>query len=144
MPLRVREAEGHPREVGAAVGITEQLVAQALRLADGVDRFVAVDEPREVELELVARLRCVGTLDLAELALEARVHDLTRLLRAELADVAVVPVVDEREELREAVAVLEAHAAAVTDLEDPLDLLVERLSLPVVRVRGVVREPIGR
>ena len=45
--------------------------------------------------------------------------------RGELADVAVVLLVDEVEQDREAVAVLEAHAAAVADLEGPRDLLLQ-------------------
>jgi hypothetical protein len=44
--------------------------------------------------------------------------------RGELAHVAVVGLVDQIEELGEAVAVLEAHATAVADLEDAGDLFV--------------------
>jgi len=84
-----------------------------------------VHELREVDLVLVLVAGRVRALHLAQLALEAGVHHPVRLRGGELADVAVVLLVDEVEESREAVAVLEAHAAAVAHLEDPRDLLLQ-------------------
>jgi hypothetical protein len=100
--------------------------------------LVAMHELGEVQPELVALPGRVGALHLAELALEAVVHDGVPLGPREGADVAVVPVVQGLEEAREAVAVLEAHAAAVADLEGPLHLLLEQRLVPVGRLRRVV------
>ena len=108
------------------------------------DRVVAVHELREVELELVPVPGGVRALHLTELALKASVHDALRLERRQLADIAVVLVVDRREQDRKRVTVLEAHAAAMADLEDALDFLLERVFVPVLRLAGVVTQPIGR
>jgi hypothetical protein len=81
-----------------------------------------MDQAGKVELELVAVARGVGTLHFAELALEAGSQDPVRLPRIDLANVAVVLPVEQVEEEGKAVAVLEAHAAAVANLEGPLDL----------------------
>ena len=61
------------------VGVREDAVAQrdAARLRPL--RLVAVHELREVELELVLVARRVRALHLAQLALEAGVHDPVRL-----------------------------------------------------------------
>ena len=45
---------------------------------------------------------------------------------------------------RKRVAVLEAHATAVADLEDALDLFAERVLVPVFRLGRVVAQPVCR
>ena len=114
----------------APSGIVEHAHPQRLALAAPPHPAPAVDQLGEVELELVLVTRRVRALDLAELALEAGVHHRLLLRGGDLLDVAVVPLVDGLEEQREAVAVLEAHAAAVTDLEGAVDLAGQRLRLP--------------
>ena len=127
-----------------AVGIAEHLVAQGdLASLLGALRLVAVHQLGEVEEVLVLVAHGVRALDLAQLALEALVHHLGGLGLGDLADVAVVAIVDEGEQRREAVAVLEAHAAAVTDLEGALDLLGERTSVPVHGFRRVIGQAVS-
>ncbi len=145
---RVRFATfARPRESRAslpgAVGIVEDALPERARLAAGVDPAPAVDELREVELELVAVARRVRALDLAQLALEAGVHHRGHVGGVEPVHVAVAPVVEGVEQPREAVAVLEAHPAAVTDLEGAPDLSLERRRIPVARVGRVVAESPG-
>src|SRR6185436_19937458 len=45
---------------------------------------------------------------------------------------------------RKRVAVLEAHATAVADLEDPRDLLLKGSGIPVFRLARIVAEAVGR
>src|SRR5205823_15103269 len=129
---------------GGAVGVAEHAVAEpqggARRLLGGV----AVDERGEVELELVPFAARVRALDLAELALEAEVHDTVGLRGRHAAHVAPVLLVDETEEGREGVAVLEAETTPVTDLVRALDLLGVRGSCLVLRFRRIKLEPFGR
>ena len=140
----VGHAEAEAGHRPGRVGVREDAVAErdAPRLRPL--RLVAVHELREVELVLVLVPRRVRALHLAQLALEAGVHHPVRLGGGELADVAVVLLVDEVEQDREAVAVLEAHAAAVADLEGPRDLLLQARGVPVARLLGVVGKPVGR
>ena len=140
----VRHAEAQPRQRAGRVGVGEQAVAQRDPALPRALRLVAVDELREVELELVLLARRVRALHLAQLALEARVHHAVGLAGGDLRDVAVVLAVDQVEQHREAVAVLEAHAAAVAQLEGPRDLLRERRLVPVLRLVGIVGEPVRR
>ncbi|MFA9411635.1 MAG: hypothetical protein ACERK0_10250, partial [Deltaproteobacteria bacterium] len=67
-----------------------------------------------------------------------------RLIPVARTEDAVVLVVDRREQDRERVTILEAHAAAIADLEDALDFLVERVFVPVLRFAGVVTQAVGR
>jgi hypothetical protein len=134
-------AQRGPGQLGRAVRIVEDPHPQRAPLAALPDAPPAVDQLGEVELPGVLVARRVRALHLAELALEAGVHHLHRLLGRDPVGVAVVLLVDGLEEEREAVAVLEAHAAAVTDLEGALHLGVDRLRLPVDLVGGVVGEP---
>src|SRR5205814_9552457 len=117
-----------------AVAARETLRARALRRP-------AVDERGEVELELVPIASRVRTLHLAELALEAGVHDGRGLRRADPAHVTLVARVDQREERRERVAVFEAEAAAVADLERAPHVAVERVRVPLLRLRRAVGRP---
>jgi hypothetical protein len=98
----------------------------------------------KIEPELVPFALGVGTLDFAELALEAGVHDGFSLICGNASDVAVILVVQQREEGWKAVAVLEAEAAAVTYLERALHFFVKSAGFPVFLLRGVVRDPVGR
>ncbi len=101
-----------------------------------------MDQLGKVELVLVPVTHRVRTLHFAELALKALVHDVRGLLRRELPHIAGMALIDEGEERRETVAILEAEPASVTDLEGAFDLLVERYRVPVLLVRGVIGEPV--
>jgi hypothetical protein len=92
----------------------------------------------KIESKLVALALGVGTLDFTQLALKAGVHDGFGLVRVNASDVAVILFVQQREESREAVAVLEAEAASVTDLERALDLFVKRGGFPIFLFRGII------
>src|SRR5262249_31670619 len=116
---RVGEPEAEPREAAAAVRIGEDPIAKRGLFMERVQRVPAMNQLREVDLKLVLVARRVGTLDLAQLALKAEVHHLSLLSMGEAMDVAVVALVDQLEQRRKRFAVLEAHPAAVTDLEDP-------------------------
>jgi hypothetical protein len=97
----------------------------------------------KIELKLVIFARRVGTLDLTELALKACIHHFLGFLPGKRAYVPIVFVVDEFEKMREGIAVLEAHATAMTDLKCTQNLFVERLSIPVFLFRGVVGQAVG-
>ena len=58
-------------------------------------------------------------------------------------DIAVVVVVHEREQQRETVAVLEAHATALTDFKGAVDFVGQALWVPVDLVRRVVGQARG-
>ena len=139
----VGHAEAGPGQLAGGVGLGQHPLPEGHAPLPGSLSVVAVHQPREVELELVLVPGGVGALHLAELALEAVVHDRLGLGLGQLADVPVVGVVDQPEELGEAVAVLEAHAAAMTDLEGPGDLHLQRRRVPVPGVAGVVAQPLG-
>jgi hypothetical protein len=139
----VDQAEAGAGHRAGAVGVTQGQVAQRGPVVGSALGLVAVDELGEVELELVAVAGGVGALDLAQLALEALVHDPVLVGAGQAGDVAVVLVVDEVEQAGERVAVLEAHAAAVADLEHADDLLVEGVLVPIDGVVGVVAEALG-
>ena len=96
----------------------------------------------EIELKFVPVPRRVRALDFTKLALKASVHHPLRVERGDLSDIAIV-LVDGGKQNRKRVAVLEAHAAPVTDLEDALDLFVERVLVPILRLGGVVAQPLG-
>ena len=140
----VRHPEAEARQGAGGVGARQDAVAQRDAAPPGALGLVAVDELREVELELVLVARGVGALHLAQLALEAGVHHAVGLAGGDLVDVALVLLVDQLEQDREAVAVLEAHAAAVTQLEGARQLLLQRLGVPVLRLFGIVGEAVGR
>jgi hypothetical protein len=140
----VGKAEARARRRARSIGILEDFQPQFVRLlplpiADGV---VSMDELRKIELKLVPIAGRVRALHLAELALKACVHDPLRVERGQLADVSVMFVVDGGKQDRKRVAVLEAHAAPVADLEDALDFLVERIFVPVLVFGRVVAQPV--
>jgi hypothetical protein len=137
---RESAAERRARRSRRSIGIAENALAQRQPVALRALRLVAVHELGEIELERVAVARRVRALHLAQLALEAGVHHRARLARVELAHVAVVALVDEAEQRRERVAVLEAHATAVADFEHARDLAREPRLVPVLRLDRVVRQ----
>jgi hypothetical protein len=67
------------------VRVAQQPLAEARPLLARPHGLEAVHQLREVELELVPVARRVRALDLAQLALEARVHDLALVALPELA-----------------------------------------------------------
>jgi hypothetical protein len=102
-----------------------------------------VDESREIELELMIVSRGVGALDFTKFALKTGIHHPCRLFRLDLANVAVVALVQEVEKDGEAVAILEAHSTSVADLECTRDFFVQSLFVPISIVLRVVAQPIG-
>ena len=144
----VRRLRGHHRQEALhparPVGVGEHPAAQrgaapgrCLRPADG---GVAVDQVREVQLELVPLPRGVGAGELALLALEAAGHDPVLLPVGERPRVAVPRLVHDPEQVAETVAVLEAHAAAVADVERPVHLGAQAGRVEVPLLRRVVAE----
>jgi hypothetical protein len=102
-----------------------------------------VHETGEIELELVAVPRCIRALNLTELTLEAGTHYPFRVVGSETANIAVVSGVEEIEENRKAITVLEAHATPVTDLEGACDLHLQRSRFPIPLVFRVVAQALG-
>jgi hypothetical protein len=92
----------------------------------------------KIEPELVSVALGVRALDFAQLALKARVHYRICFSRIDAADIAVVLVIQKREERWKRIAVLEAKPAAVTDLECALYFLIERACVPIRFFRRIV------
>ena len=141
----VGHAEARARHGACAIRVFQQLESQLVRLLvfavpDGV---VAMHQLWKVYLELVPVTWRVRALHLTELALKARVHDALRIEWRQFANVAVVLLVDRREQGWKRITVLEAHAAAMADFEDALDFFAERVFIPVFLFTGVVAQPIG-
>ena len=91
----------------------------------------------------MAVMRRVGTFDLAQLASVAQVDDAFLLGRRQRSHVAVVAI-DRVEQRRKRRAKIEAQAAAVTDVEDALDFLVESGAVPILRLGRIIGEAVGR
>ena len=147
MPKRAKPAsKARSRSRACPIRVFQELEAQLVRLLALAiaNRVVAVDELREIQLKFVLVARRVRALHLAELALEARVHDALGVERRQLPNVAIVLVVDGAKQDGKRVAVLEAHATAVADLEDALDFFVERVFVPVFLLGRVVAQPVSR
>ena len=119
---RVRHTKAQARHAPREVGITKHAFAQRHATLLGSHRLVAMHQLREVELKLVPDARRVRTLHFAQLALEALIHDAVGLVRRDLARIAFVLLIQELEQVRERIAVLEAHATAIAQLEGALDL----------------------
>jgi len=92
----------------------------------------------KVEPKLVTIAFGVRALDLAQLALKAKIHDCAGLRGRDLPHVAVILSVEKREKRRERIAVFETQSATVADLERTLDLLVEPAGFPVLSLGGIV------
>ena len=105
-------------------------------------RIDAQHEARKVERPFV-QTRDVGTIDVAQLALEAFVDDLVLLGDGELAGVLIVVLIDEFEESRERRAVLEAQTAAVAQVVHTRELGPNIGLVEVVRMVRVVRDRHG-
>ncbi len=78
----------------------------------------AMNQLRKVELKFMVIARSIRTFHFAELALKTRLHDRPGLLVGQPLHTPVVFVVDQIEEHREGVAVLEAHTTAMADLKN--------------------------
>ena len=102
------------------------------------DRLVALHQARKIELELMAIAGRVGTSDLAHLAQVAEVDDVAFFLAAEKPNVAIVAV-DRVEQRWERRAQIEAQPAALADVEDAGDLLVEAFRGPSTSARSRCR-----
>jgi hypothetical protein len=139
----VGETETRTGHRGGPVRVGQQSIAETAAFGSISCGFVAVYETGKVELKLVAFTRCIRALNLTELALKAGTHDPFGLFRGDSTDVALVPVVEEIEKNREAVAVLEAHPASVADLEGTCDFLGESLRLPVPLVFRIVTQALS-
>ena len=87
-----------PGQAGRSVRVTEKALTTAHSLTSGSLGPVAVDQFGKVEEEVVVITCLIGALHLAELALEAGVKDPGRLVVGDPTDIAVVVVVDEREQ----------------------------------------------
>src|SRR5215468_10206776 len=101
-----------------------------------------MDQPREVELELMTVALGIWTLHLTEFALETGVHNLFRICRIDPSDITIVLLVEEREESWKAIAIFEAKTATVANLKRPPDFLVERDGIPIFLFRCIVSEPV--
>src|SRR6059036_1101847 len=137
----VGDTQTRARCSSGAVGIAEDAIAQAESFTAGFLRNVALHQTWKIQFELVSVALAVGTLDLTELTLKARVHHFGCLGSGDLPNIAVLPVYGGKK-TRKAVTVFEAETAPVADLEGPPDLLVERLRIPVFCFRGIIGEPV--
>ena len=71
----VRHARAHARHAAHQCGPREQARAQSETALLPPDRIRADHQPREIKLEFVIVVGRVGALDVADLALEARIDD---------------------------------------------------------------------
>src|SRR5437016_5697544 len=90
----VSYAEARPSHRARSVRIFQNLIAQREPLFLSSLRGVAMNELWEVELELVSIALSVGTLNLAQLALKARVHNLVGFTRCDPSHIAVIFVIE--------------------------------------------------
>jgi hypothetical protein len=132
---------GYARKAAVHVGAGQELFT-ALDLALPVlDGLGAQHQVREVQVpRMRRRVRALGHV--AQVAQVALVDDLPVRFLGDAVHLAVLGLVDEVEQVREALAQADAAAAAVADVEDTLHLLhrrglvVELGVLPVQRVPG--------
>jgi hypothetical protein len=82
--------------------------------------------------------RRIRTLNFAELALKAAIHNFVNTLPGKFRDVAIVVIIQQGEQIRKAIAKLKAHPAAITDLKHPLGFLTQGSLIPIRRVIGIV------
>src|SRR6185369_9526044 len=101
-------------------------------------RGVAMHQFWKVEPKLVTVALGVRTLDFAQLALKARVHDGLSLGGGNLPDITLILIVEQREQRRKRIAVLEAQPATVANLKCPFDFFVEPARLPVLLLGRIV------
>ena len=91
----VGQAQARAGQHPSAIGIPERTVAQPESLAPRSLRDAPVHQAGKIQSEIVSIALAVGTLNLAQLALETRVDDLGRVGGGDLPDIAIVFVVDE-------------------------------------------------
>jgi hypothetical protein len=128
-------------ELADRVGGGQQPVAQARPLLPELDRLGAQHQVREVDVPGVRRhVRALGHV--AHVAQVALVDHLPVVLFGDAVDLHRLAFIDQVEQGRERGAQTHAAAAAVADLVDPFEFLVERrrvpegVALPVERVAG--------
>jgi hypothetical protein len=101
----------------------------------------AHQQPRKVQFELVTLSLGVGTLGVTELALKALVDDLIDFFARQPANIARG--VDRVEKRGERLTELEAHPAAVAEVERTIDFRLHGFGVPVLRLVRVVRQTFG-
>ncbi len=150
--IRVHEVgdacRGPRRQPAHELRLAEDAILQGHAVAPRALRLLAREEARHVEHPLVAFVRRVRALDVAELALPAELRRAREGLGVEqlgacgaaFLDVAI----DAREDVRERPAVADAHPAVVADLEHPPHLGLEIARVPVPLVVRVERGPLRR
>jgi hypothetical protein len=135
----VGETRREAGQTAVAVGLRQLALGERHLAVLRLDRAVAQHQVREVEVELVRRhVRTLGHE--AHVAQRAGVDDGLEVRAGDAVELARLRPVDQVEQPREAVAQVEAAAAAVTDVEDPPQLgvefrrVVERFVAPVERM----------
>src|SRR6185312_8141917 len=120
-------------EAAGAISVGKLALDEADALLARLHRAMAQHQVREVEIPGVGRH--IGTLGHeAHVAERAGLLDLGEALLRHAVDLAGRTVVDHVEQPREGIAQIEAAPAAVTYVEDPLHLLLERSLVPEPRV----------
>ena len=132
----VGEARGEGAEPTGAIGVGELGLDEVDALLARLHGAMAQHEMGEVERPFVRRH--VGALGHeAHVAERAGFLDLGVVLLLDAIELAGRAVVYQVEQAREGIAEIEAAPAAVTDVEDALHLLLERLLIPEPRVLPV-------
>src|SRR5512135_2216428 len=108
----IGHAEARARHASRAVGVAENLFAQAQTFFLRLLRLIAMNQFWKIELKFMFVARSVWALHFAELALKASVHDFSRFWFVNLVDISVVFVIEQSEKARECVAIFKAHATA--------------------------------
>jgi hypothetical protein len=129
------------RDVADRIRRTQYLVAPAHAAGAVLDRFGAQHQVREIDVPGMRRhVRALGHV--AHVAEIAMVDHLAIGLLVHRREFAGRRLVDQVEQRRKRVAQIEAAAAAVTDVENPLELPIERggvIELRILPVEGMAR-----
>src|SRR5262245_59462583 len=114
---QICKPQAQPRQSACAIRISEHTIAKGETLTPRPLCDVSLNESRKIQFEFMPIALGVRTLNLAELALEARIHHLRGFRSSDPPDIAVVFGIKERKKRWEAVTVFEAEPAAMTDFE---------------------------
>jgi hypothetical protein len=128
------------RELTQAIGARENAVAEGRLAEQELARLRSQHQMREIDVPRVWRnVRALGHV--AKVAEIALVDDLGEIALRDVAHLAALRGVDEIEQRRKCIAQAHAAPAAVADLEDPLELAIERSLVVEIGAAPIDRMP---
>jgi len=128
------------RQLAEPVGAGQQPITKIGFAARELLRLGAQHQMRKIDVPRMRRhIRTLGHV--AEVAQIALVDDLAEVRLVDAVDFAGLALVDQVEQRGERIAEAHAAAAAVADVEDPLELFFGRRCVVVIRILPVDRMP---